>query len=208
MKGMILFLAASSSDWNSAVLGFIGVVIGAVIGAVAASIGGAFAQWFTRQQERQSVAAALAGEVQGLIDILGMRQAAEGLLQGMRFPIDDHPFLIFEANVGKIGFLPPALASRVAEFYSMARGLVVDFRTLYKGDIPQRLSEDLFRKGLADNIKALKPVAKALVADMREEAARRWYRELWPFQARVSFQKGLNLLKRRIQRPPGNRDRT
>src|SRR5262245_54402593 len=131
MKGMILFLAASSSDWNSAVLGF----VGAVIGAVAASIGGAFAQWFTCQQERQSVAAALAGEVQGLIDNMGMRQAAEGLLQGMRFPIDDHPFLIFEANVGKIGFLPPPLASRVGEFY---RGLVVDFRTLYKGDIPQR----------------------------------------------------------------------
>jgi hypothetical protein len=54
-------------------------------------------------------AAAFAGEIQGLLNVVPLSQAAEGVLQAKRFLIDDHPFLVFEANVSKIGFLPEVL---------------------------------------------------------------------------------------------------
>jgi len=50
------------------------VVIGGLIGAFGAIAGGAFGSWFTWQKERQSIAAAFAGEVQGLIDFIGWRE--------------------------------------------------------------------------------------------------------------------------------------
>jgi hypothetical protein len=114
--------------------------IGALIGATGAIAGGAFGSWFTWQKERQSVAAAFAGEVQGFIDVINWRQTCEGLLERRKFPIDDHPFPVFEANVGKIGLLPADLAGTVAGFYSHARGMVQDFLTINKGEFPDDFS--------------------------------------------------------------------
>ena len=97
-------------------------ILQTAIGGLLAMGGGAFGSWFTWQKERQSVAAALAGEVQGLINIIKWRDTCKGLLEGRKPPIEDHPFLVFEANDGKIGLLPVKLAGMVAEFYSNAPG--------------------------------------------------------------------------------------
>src|ERR1700722_6095195 len=88
------------------------------IGGLLAMGGGAFGSWFTWQRERQSVAAALAAEVQGVIDFLEWRQVCEGLSQGRKFVVGDLRFVVFEATVGKIGLLPADLAGKVVAFYN------------------------------------------------------------------------------------------
>jgi hypothetical protein len=64
MNGMVPQLA--SIDWWP----FLQIITGALIGAGGAIGGGAFGTWFTWQMDRQSVAAALAGEIQGLLDVV------------------------------------------------------------------------------------------------------------------------------------------
>ena len=166
----------ATSSWAP----LIQTMVGAAIGTVGAIAGGTFSSWFARQQERQSIAAAFAGEVQGLMDVIARRQVAERLEQGVQFTISDGPFPVFDANVSKIGLLPPPLASRVIGFYSEAAGAVVDFRTLYKGEVPKGFSEQMFRERLANSIRALEPAAKALVVELLKEAGRPWYAYLEP----------------------------
>jgi hypothetical protein len=123
-------LLLATSSWAPVIQ----TVIGALIGAFGPIAGGAFSSWFTWQKERQSIAAAFAGEVQGLIEVVNWREFREGILAGQKFPIDEHPFPVFDANVGKIGLLPAPLAGEVAAFYSFAKGIVQDIRVIYKGD--------------------------------------------------------------------------
>jgi hypothetical protein len=78
-------LLLGSSSWAPVIQ----TVIGAVIGAFGAIAGGAFGSWFTWQKERQSKAAAFAGEVQGLIEVVNWRECREGILAGQKFPIDE-----------------------------------------------------------------------------------------------------------------------
>jgi len=117
-------------------------VIGAVAAILGATIGNAFAHWFAWQKKRQALAAALAGEVQAVKAIAEFRRYRE-IIQScidqtitsnkvvyFTFSIDDHPFLVFEKNVGEIGFLPSELARQVTEFYTYARSVIQDFRTL------------------------------------------------------------------------------
>jgi hypothetical protein len=111
-----------------------------VIGAFGAIAGGAFGSWFTWQKERQSVAAALAGEVEAFMSVTEWYQTRQFISRGYRSPIDDHPFPVFEANVGKIGFLPPDIARDVAGFYSHARRVVEEFLIINKGDPIEGLS--------------------------------------------------------------------
>ena len=115
-----------------------------------------------------------AGEVQGLINIIKWRDTCKGLLEGRKPPIEDHPFLVFEANDGKIGLLPVKLAGMVAEFYSNAPGIVQDFRTIHKDEFPDGISKIEFRQTLVKNLKAMTPVAEALVSELREEAGKTW----------------------------------
>jgi hypothetical protein len=53
-----------------------------VVGGVLSTVGGAFGAWFNWQRERQSMAAALAGEIEALIDVINWREAREGILRG------------------------------------------------------------------------------------------------------------------------------
>jgi hypothetical protein len=169
---MFLLAADAVSLWVT--------LLSVAIGAGAAIGGGAFASWFTWQHERQALASAFAGEVRGFLEVVDWREAREGLLQGKNFPIDDHPFPVFEANVGKIGLLPKDLAGKVAGFYSYARGIVQDFRALWSG---KPIDRERLVKGLND----LKNKADALVPELLEEAGRTWrdylFREL-PFPSR------------------------
>jgi hypothetical protein len=114
----------------------------------------------------EDVRPGFAGEVQGLIDVFGWREFREGILAGQKFPIDEHPFPIFDANVGKIGFLPSPLAGDVAGFYSFAKGIVQDILMIYKGEFTGRVPEMVFRRNLVSGkvitITGLKPGQRSL----------------------------------------------
>ena len=172
MNGMVPIIA---SAWWAPVLQ---TAIGALIGATGAIAGGAFGSWFTWQKERQSVAAAFAGEVLGFMDAINWRGIREFIARGYKFPIDDHPFPVFEANVGKIGLLPADLAGEVAGFYSHARGIVQDVLTINRGE--PILNEEEIRASLLKGIDTLETKANALASQLQKEAARTWRDYLQP----------------------------
>ena len=173
---MILFLAVSS--WVPAVLPIIGVFIG----AFAAIAGGAFAQWFNRQLERQSLAAALAGEIQCILETTSWQDARRDIEQGKAAPVDEHPFPIFEANVAKIGLLPVDLAGKVAVFYSEVGGVFQDFRTLWTGLMQPTTVRNLdqIRARLLQRMDAVEDKAKGLLLELKKEAARPWHYYMQP----------------------------
>jgi hypothetical protein len=77
-----------ASSWAPAIQ----ALIGTVIGAIAAIIGGAFAQWFTRQLDRQALAAALAGEIQCIVDAINWHDARRDIEQGKAIRVDESAF--------------------------------------------------------------------------------------------------------------------
>jgi hypothetical protein len=170
------------------------ILAGAAIGATASIVGGAFSQWFTWQKERQSLAAALASEVQGFMSIVGSKQIRSRIQECIdrtnetgkafcyKFPIDDHPFPVFEQNVSKIGFLPIDLAEKVAEFYTYARGTVQDFRgTLVQDWSKWPAAEAVrFMEGFIQGIDAIAESAKIVVPELKREVARTWMDYLQP----------------------------
>jgi hypothetical protein len=116
--------------------------LGGLIGAAWAVVGGAFGSWFSWQKEWQSLAAALAGEIEAVKAVAEFRRykevmqwciqqtIANNTATYLTFSIDEHAFPAFEQNVGKIGQLPPDLARDVTVFYTYAKSLVQDFRTI------------------------------------------------------------------------------
>jgi hypothetical protein len=78
-------------------------ILQTAIAAIAAIGGGACVTWTTWQKERQSLANALAGEIEGFIDVLNWRNARELLEKGYQFPIGEGAFPVFTTGVGKIG---------------------------------------------------------------------------------------------------------
>jgi hypothetical protein len=141
-----------------------------LIGAFGAIAGGAFGSWFTWQKERQSVAAALAGEVEAFVAVTEWYQTREFVSRGYRTQIDDHPFPVFEANVGKIGFLPPDLARDVAGFYSHARRVVEEFLIINKGEPIEGPS----RIAMVENFTFMKAKGQDLVPALQKEAKTTW----------------------------------
>lgn len=172
---MSFVLAASSWDWAPAILPLVGVFIG----AVAAVVGGAFAQWFNRQLERQSLAAALAGEIQCVVESTNWRDAREDIEQDRVVPVDEHAFPIFEANVAKIGLLPVDLAGKVAVFYSELGAIFQDFRTL-RNPIFESSASRQFETRFLQRMDAAEKKAKVLLIEPKKEAARPWYYYMQP----------------------------
>jgi hypothetical protein len=173
MNGMGAIIA--SSWWPP----MLQTALGGLIGAAGAIAGGAFGSWFTWQKERQSVAAAFAGEVQATIDVIDWRQILELIPRGYKFPVDDHPFPVFEANIRNIGLLPADLSAKVATYYGHAREIVQDFRTVYKDEVAPG-TETKFRERLVQNIETMLAIGKALIPELQKEAKRTWRDSLQP----------------------------
>jgi hypothetical protein len=176
MASVIPLLAESS--WAPAALSIIGVLIG----ALAAIGGGAFAQWFTRQMERQALAAALAGEIQCVVDARNWHDARKDIEQGKAIPVDERAFPIFEANLAKIGLLPVDLVGKVSVFYSELGGVFQDFRTLWVALIEGKsiANVDHIRVRLLNRMDAVEEKAKVLLVELKKEAARSWQYYLQP----------------------------
>jgi hypothetical protein len=147
--------------------------LGGLIGTAGAIAGGAFGSWFTWLKERQSVAAAFAGEVRAIIDVIDWLQIVELIPHGYKFPVDDQPFPVFEAHIRNIGLLPADLSAKVVTYYTHARGIVQDFRTIYKDEIHPG-TETKFRAHLAQNIETMLATGKALIPELQKEAKRTW----------------------------------
>jgi hypothetical protein len=158
----------AASDWGP----FLQTVIGALIGAMGAIAGGAFGSWFTWQNERRSVAAAFAGEIHAILGVVGWRRARDAILKGKGFPIEEHPFPVWEANVSKVGFLPADLAAKVAGFYSLAAGIVQDLKIL--SSHAQIGNPQEFRESLSKSVADAENEAKGLVSELRNEAKKAW----------------------------------
>jgi hypothetical protein len=122
------------------------------------------------------MAAAFAGEMQGLIDVIGWREFREGILAGQKFPLDEHPFPVFDANVGKIGLL----LAPVAGFYSFAKGIVQDIRVIYKGEFSGVVPEREFRQKLVKTVDEVEKKGVALISKLQKEAQRTWLDCLQP----------------------------
>jgi uncharacterized membrane protein YeaQ/YmgE (transglycosylase-associated protein family) len=80
---MVLLAEATGQDSTQVVLW--DAIIGAVGAILASALGGAFSSWFARQQERRALAAALAAEMQGVMDVVARRQLLTGCYRTMRF---------------------------------------------------------------------------------------------------------------------------
>jgi hypothetical protein len=136
----------------------------------------------------------LAGEVEAVKSIAEFRQyrqiiercieltKANNKLVYFTFSIDDHPFLVFEENVSKIGFLPDDLALQVTQFYTYARSAVQDFRTLYSQNLynwplPAAVG---FLEGMIKVTDASTALAEDLIPKLRQEAKRTWIDYLQP----------------------------
>ena len=158
----------AASNWGP----LLQTVIGGLIGALGAIGGGAFGSWFTWQKERRSVAAAFAGEIHAILGVVGWRRAREAILKGKSFPIEEHPFPVWEANVSNVGCLPADLAAKVAGFYSLAAGIAQDLKTL--NSHAQVGSPDEFRESLSKSVADVENEAKGLVSELRNEAKKAW----------------------------------
>jgi hypothetical protein len=174
---MIVILLVESS-WAPAVLSIVGVLVG----ALAAIGGGAFAQWFTRQLERQSLAAALAGEIQCIVEATNWKDARRDVEQGKVVAVDERAFPIFDANLAKIGLLPADLAGKVAVFYHELGSVFQDFRTLWGALMEGKSIRniDQFRTRLVQRMDSVEAKAKVLLLELKQEAARPWHYYLQP----------------------------
>jgi len=171
-----MLLLTESTGQNSAVVLISVAIIGAIGAIIASAIGGAFGSWFNRQQERQALAAAFAGEILCIVDSINWRTARKTIEEG-KVPRGELSFPIFDANVGKIGFLPVDLAGKVALFYSDLAGVFIDFRTLDAVLIKQELTilnVNEIKQGLMQHLASIDERAKALVLELKKEASLTW----------------------------------
>jgi hypothetical protein len=139
-----------------------------VVGGLLAIAGGAFASWLSWKRERKSVAAAFAAEVQGILDIYDWRHTIERIPQGWKFSVEPN-FPVFESHVGKIGLLPTDLAAKVTVFYNYAAGVFMDFKAIYKDEVPQE-TLPRFRERFVNKIETMLMKRQALVPKLQKEA--------------------------------------
>jgi hypothetical protein len=117
-------------------------LISVIVGALLVAIGGfASNSWLEIARERKlrrTLALALQGEIQALLEIFekrgyieGIRAAkaqieATGKFQAYHFRARKNYFSVFEANAGKIGILKPPLSELIARFYAQAHSILED----------------------------------------------------------------------------------
>ena len=105
-----------------------------------------------------------------------MAASLRRLIPGRKFFVGDLRFVVFEANVGKIGLLPADLAGKVVAFYSYAGGILQDFKTI---EMP-KVSETRSTERLVRKIETMLSRGDVLVPELRKEAARSWTDYLQP----------------------------
>ncbi|MBU1424598.1 MAG: hypothetical protein KKH12_12585 [Gammaproteobacteria bacterium] len=125
-------------------------LISVVIGGLLVAIGGfASNTWLEIARERKSrrtLALALQGEIQALLEIFekrgyieGIRAAkaqteATGKFQAYHFRARKNYFSVFEAHVGQVGILRLPLSELVTRFYAQANSILEDMERFEKLD--------------------------------------------------------------------------
>lgn len=120
-----------------------------IISSIIVVSSGVFMWWLGRSSEshrsRTQLAAALAGEILALTDLLKTRKQAQVLLDAIDekhwaqslvvIPVEspENYFKIYDANADKIGSLPARLALDVVRYYSGMKASLAELKTLEKG---------------------------------------------------------------------------
>ncbi len=165
------------------------VQLGAVLlGGLLALAGGLAGTYLTaaltRKHRRESLAAALAGEMGAIIDLVKRRDYLAGLnsliahveVSGgpavFYFNIRNNYFRVYEANVHSIGLLPADLAEGVVRFYSNCYAFlkdVADFREGMHDPLVQGQSLERLR-GMRALLEDSMPLAEKCRSDARVAA--------------------------------------
>jgi hypothetical protein len=113
-------------------------IISVLVGGGLALSGGAVSAIWRQRRERRSLAYALAGEIQAIVDVMQMRKYQEVVKhyiekvketnEPLAFQIraGQNYLAIYEANATKIGLLPRNAARRVARFYTHLKAFLED----------------------------------------------------------------------------------
>ena len=119
-------------------LPLISVIVGALLVAIGGLAGNTVLEIVRERKLRRTLALALQGEVQSLLELFekrgyieGIRAAkaqteATGKFQAYHFRARKNYFSVFEAHVGQIGILRLPLSELVTRFYAQAKSILED----------------------------------------------------------------------------------
>jgi hypothetical protein len=127
-------------------LPLISVIVGGLLVAIGGFASNTWLDIIRKRKLRRTLALAIRGEVQALLEIFekrgyieGIRAAkahieATGKFQAYHFSARKNYFSVFEANVGKIGNLKPPLSELITRFYAQAKSILEDMERFEKLD--------------------------------------------------------------------------
>lgn len=124
---------------SSVIVPVAAALLGSLVGAFRSYLGNR-KMWEARaKREERQVAKALQGEIDAMVKIVELRDYAAGLRESAKafregrvepfvVPIGQNYFTVFEDNASMIGALKGDLPRRVAQVYTLAKGIVDDFK--------------------------------------------------------------------------------
>lgn len=105
----------------------------AVIGFMAAMLSTVLVEYLRRRHETKTLRASLAAEITGVTEIirargyvLGLRAGAEGKVATYPVNIPADYFLVYKANIARLGLLEPSEAKRIIRFYHLVESVIQD----------------------------------------------------------------------------------
>lgn len=140
-------------------------LIGAIVGgtlAVAGSIAVPFAVEMARQRsERRCVAAALAGEVSAILNIVEQRQYIPELrkfieiakadprvdvVHTFHFSVRRNPFAVYDSQLPRLGVLEPRLVRLLTGFYAQASAVLEDIADMNEGRMTRATRDESIQR--------------------------------------------------------------
>jgi hypothetical protein len=142
-------------------IGIAGSVIG-IIGSFATSV---YLESIRREAERKSLTGAIVGEISALLEISERRRYVEALSSliamakaghpdisySFVFSVRRNPFIVYDANLSRIGILRVPLPRKIARFYAQASSILEDIADM---------REDKFRRDHDESIRVLEGLLK------------------------------------------------
>ena len=135
------------------------VVVGGLIGIAGGTAGPLCLQYFNRKAERISLGGALVSEISGLVHIAERRKYIEGLGQLIAFAernpgpphipatfyfsVRRNPFMVYDANLARIGLLHDPLPRKIVRFYTMASAVLEDIADMKEATIPRTRDDSI-----------------------------------------------------------------
>ncbi|WP_368648498.1 hypothetical protein ABRZ10_05450 [Castellaniella ginsengisoli] len=180
-------------------------LISAIVGGVIAIGGNLTIEWFRHRRRAKSLALALRGEINAIIEVVEIRRYAELLSEGIgivvatkkhqlwHLPAKSRYFIIYEENASDLGILSSDVTEHIARTYALAKSFLDDVTN------PNWLSN----KGPDEVVHALEEAKQVLLLAI--ESGQRaiseieatymgppWWRRMW-----IRLEKGLQTIRQR-----------